>query len=100
MTFFDLVFKRKSGRGGFQARHDYTNGYGVSVIDDGYGSDAGLYEVAVMFQGDLCYDTPITDDVLGHLTSDDVTDIMERVSKLPSPFMLPAPKAMNTGDAA
>ncbi len=52
-----------------------------------YGGPAGLFELAVMkgtsFEySELTYDTPITNDVLGHLTEDDVTDLLEKVSQL------------------
>lgn len=30
-----------------------------------------------------CYTTPITNDVLGHLTEEDVTKYMKQVQKLP-----------------
>ena len=47
---------------------DFDNGYGVSVIDYGYGSHQGLLEMAVIHDDRLCYSTPITSDVIGHLT--------------------------------
>ena len=32
--------------------------------------------------GDLTYDTPITDDVIGYLREQDVTEVMEKVQQL------------------
>jgi uncharacterized protein YlbG (UPF0298 family) len=32
--------------------------------------------------GDISYDTPVTNDVIGYLNSDEVTDIMEQVQIL------------------
>ena len=65
----------------------FPNGYGVSVIDTGYGSDDGMYELAVLKgtpgNATLCYTTPITDDVLGWLTEADVDNYIEQVKALP-----------------
>jgi hypothetical protein len=32
---------------------------------------------------EITYDTPITDDVIGHLTETEVTDIMKQIQELP-----------------
>lgn len=64
-------------------RMKFDNGYGVSVISDGYGGERGLKELAVMHDGKLCYDTPITSDVMGHLTDAEVMEIIEQVKQLP-----------------
>lgn len=85
-TFADLDFKPHPGMpGSVQARADFGNGYGASVIRGpySYGGDQGLYELAVMRAGRLCYDTPITDDVEGHLTPDDVTGLLAKIEALP-----------------
>ena len=65
-------------------REFFPNGYGVSIIcnDFSYG-----LEMAVL-KGDadnyeMCYDTPITDDVLGHLTPEDLTEYIQMVKDLP-----------------
>ena len=72
----------------------FDNGYGASVIDNGYGSDKGLYELAVVkwtktSEGfsdfwDICYDTPIADDVIGRLSMDKVIEIIEKIKELPA----------------
>lgn len=62
---------------------EFENGYGVSVIEHGYGGDVGLKELAVLHSGEICYDTPITDDVLGYLTDTEVMEIIEQVKQLP-----------------
>jgi uncharacterized protein YlbG (UPF0298 family) len=42
-----------------------------------------LFEVAVLGKdGDITYDTPVTNDVIGYLNPDDVTDIMKQVQEL------------------
>lgn len=33
---------------------------------------------------ELCYDTPITDDVIGHLKKDEVQPLLDRIAALPS----------------
>lgn len=73
---------------GVQAKHFFSNGYGVSVVrfPGSYGYQDDLYEVAVI-QGnydsfELCYDTPITDDVLGHRDEIDIENILEEVEAL------------------
>lgn len=65
----------------------FDNGYGVSVITHGYGSRQGLKELAVIIHNgkgkyDLCYDTPITDDVIGWLTDKEVEEITQKVANL------------------
>jgi hypothetical protein len=47
-----------------------------------YGGDRGLYELAIFKDGEICYDTPITDDVIGYLRPEDVTDVMIKVQQL------------------
>jgi hypothetical protein len=32
--------------------------------------------------GNLTYDTPVTNDVIGYLTEEDVTDVMKQVQEL------------------
>lgn len=74
---------------GVQYIFHFSNGYGASVIRNGisYGHEKGLYELAVLgLSGDLCYNTPITDDVIGWLKPDEVGEILERIADLPSPI--------------
>lgn len=40
--------------------------------------------VAVLHHGALCYDTPITDDVIGHLDFGEVAKILNQISMLPT----------------
>ena len=65
--------------------YKFENGYGASVVshDVSYGGDRGLYEIAVLdSSGDLCYSTPITDDVIGFATEDKVLDTLHRIKML------------------
>ncbi len=64
----------------------FENGYGVSVIRSSfsYGGKNGFYEIAVLnTNGDLCYDTPITDNVIGWLDETGVSDVMHQEQELP-----------------
>jgi hypothetical protein len=63
----------------------FENGYGVSVVSHthSYGGRKGLFEVAVLGKdGDISYDTPVTDDVIGYLNPEEVTDTMKKVQEL------------------
>ena len=85
-TFNDLDFNPMDmGIGiGIQARINFDNGYGASVIRSpySYGGNQGLYELAVIKDNAICYDTPITDDVIGYLTEDDVTKYLGQIQEL------------------
>lgn len=76
------TFARGLHVGGTQWRFEFPNGYGASVINDGYGAEQGLYEVGVLFQGNLTYETPITDDVLGCLDEAEVVAVLDQVEAL------------------
>jgi hypothetical protein len=63
----------------------FANGYGASVIRNSYsyGHEYGLYELAVLKDGRLCYSTPITSNVIGYLTADKVAKHLSQIEKLP-----------------
>lgn len=65
---------------------EFANGYGASVVrfPHSYGAAEGLWELAVLRAGRLTYATPITDDVLGHLTEADVRSVLRDVAELPA----------------
>ena len=70
---------------GYQLVYKFDNGYGASVVkhDFSYGGENGQYEVAVLDnEGALCYDTPITSDVIGYLTMSEVDKILVNISHL------------------
>lgn len=64
---------------------NFDNGYGASLIrcSMSYGYEDGLWELAVTKNGELCYDTPITDDVIGYLNDPQADEILERIARLP-----------------
>ena len=71
--------------GGIQRIYRFENSrYGASVVchEGSYSSSAGKWELAVLRDGDLCYTTPITDDVIGYLTDDEVQKILARIDAL------------------
>ena len=70
--------------GGIQKVYQFPNGYGASVIQHkgSYGYQKGLWELAVLFEGELCYGTEITDDVMGHLNDPEVDNILGKISRL------------------
>lgn len=64
---------------------EFDNGYAASVIcnEHSYGGHSGRFEVAVLRDGDICYDTPITSCVIGHLDFQEVADLLVRIAALP-----------------
>ena len=73
---------------GMQKIYKFPNGYGASVVRTkySYGGKKGLWELAVIKFDDcswnLCYDTPITDDVIENLRWDEVEKYLEEINKL------------------
>lgn len=64
--------------------YKFDNGYGASVVCNfgSYGGKDGLFEVAVLKGDDICYDTDITNDVIGWCGFAEVAEILERVKNL------------------
>ena len=83
-TFNDLDFNPMEMGLGIIARINFDNGYGASVVKSmySYGGNQELYELAIIKNSDICYDTPITDDVIGYLTEDDVTKYLGQIQEL------------------
>lgn len=81
--------------GGTQRVYAFPNGYGASVIpeykelttkDGKYRRTPikGCWEVAVLFEDELCYTTPLTDDVIRRLNDPQVDDILIKIRNLNS----------------
>jgi hypothetical protein len=85
-TFNDIEFKSNpmGEEYGIVSRTKFDNGYEVSVVKSEYtyGGKDGLYELAIFKDGDICYDTPITNDVIGYLRPEDVTEVIQKIQKL------------------
>jgi hypothetical protein len=69
---------------GTQYEFSFPNGYGASVITGPYahGGEQGLWELAVMKGGHLNYETPITSDVIGYLSTDEVAAHLDAIEAL------------------
>jgi len=74
----------------------FKNGYGASIIPEYHYPPKqkpmdsvknrkvipGLYEVAVFYNGELCYDTPITHDVLRSQNDPEVQRVVGMIQRL------------------
>lgn len=70
---------------GKQCIVQYSNGYGASIVQGPhtYGGKDGLYELAVFGKdGEITYDTPITNDVLGYLSEAEVEKTLLNIKNL------------------
>lgn len=81
-----LVESNDNVNGGVQRVYKFPNGYGASVIKGPYtyGGKKGLWEVAVLKGEELCYDTDITSDVIGHLNDPEMDAILRQIERLPN----------------
>ena len=95
MIFSDLQFHPRfapkmqdPNASGIQAKHFFDNGYGISVVrfPGSYGYEEGLYESAVLKGTEenwqICYDTPITSDVIGHQTEEVVEVLLYEIENI------------------
>ena len=60
------------------SRTHFQNGYGMSLA-----SVDGTLEIAVLYDGEICYDSPITEDVVRGVTLKDIIQIAETLKALP-----------------
>lgn len=78
---------------GYMYRAAFANGYGISIVkhDGSHGHGCNTWEIAVLKRGekndikeyDLCYDTPVADDVIGWLTGPEVMEYARKINDLP-----------------
>lgn len=83
-SFKDLNFEPHPGGDGVMVWEHFENGYGVSVVrtEFTYGGKQGLYELAVLKDGEIHYDNPVAKgDVVGYLRPEDVSDAMLVIQK-------------------
>jgi hypothetical protein len=112
-TYKDLEFGAPlNGMNGLQARMDFENGYGISVVRckmpvlpeiprplgmsqyGTYTNNENEWEVGIMKDGELTGETDLAseDGVLGHQTAEQVTEIMitlQQIGNEPEPAELP-----------
>ncbi len=98
-TFKDLEFRTHMAGNGLQGFAFFPNGYGVSVVRfklgfysggtktyGSYTNNEDEWELAVLKGNSddwsITYNTPVTEDVLGHLSEVEVTDVMKKVQEL------------------
>lgn len=62
----------------------FPNGYGASVIRHrySYGGPQGFFELAVLKGDAICYESPLTTDVLGWQTEDEICECLEMIKNL------------------
>jgi hypothetical protein len=84
-TFQELKFQDHTLVGRKQCIVQFPNGYGASIVQGEYtyGGKDGLYEIAVFGKdGHISYSTPITDDVLGYLSEEEVEKTLIDIKNL------------------
>ena len=84
-TFQELKFQHHTLVGKKQCIVQFPNGYGASIVqgEHTYGGSKGLYELAVLGKdGEITYDTPITNDVLGYLSEAEVEKTLLEIKNL------------------
>ena len=94
ITFDNIEFKTHAYGDGVHGLIFFPGGYGLSVVrykhpySTRYSSytDDKTWEVAIIKgtknQWEICYDTDITDDVLGYQTEEDINRIIKHVVRL------------------
>jgi len=87
---YEPIDARPLESGAVQKVYKFDNNYGASVVkgEHTYGGDEGLWELAVVIFDtsggfNLCYTTPITSDVEGHLSDDEVEVLLAKIEALP-----------------
>ena len=66
-----------------QTRFYFKNGYGASVINHGYGSSNGLYELCLLKGDNVHYiDDSCYEDVIGYLTMNQILGHLHNISQL------------------
>jgi len=86
IKFNELKFKELPDMSGVYCRIMFENGFGASIVKHkySYGGDKGLYEIAILddIEGGPIYYTSVTDDVLGHLSENDVETHLKEIKSL------------------
>ena len=69
---------------GYCYEFQFENNYGASVIKHSYsyGNEDDLFELAVLDDREITYDTYLADDVLGWLTNEEVLECFKQIQSL------------------
>lgn len=69
---------------GYYWAFEFPNGYGASIAKHlgSLGHSKDLFQLAVLKDGYLCFDTPITHDRIGWLSNQEVLDLLKKISEL------------------
>jgi len=68
----------------------FDNGYGASIVTGSiaYTDEDHPYELAILkgneYNHSICYDTYLTNDVIGYCNAEKINDLLEKISKLPT----------------
>jgi hypothetical protein len=79
-------------RSGLASRKMFPNGWGISVVCHGchafrtygYDLDKPQFEIAVLSPGGLHYRNPITCDIVGYLSAQEVDEFMRQIAAWPT----------------
>ena len=79
-----IIDRPHPGMVGSQKIYRFPNGYGASVIKTltSYGLELGVVKFTSENKWQLTYETPITDDVLGHLTPETLEQALDDIAAL------------------
>lgn len=82
----NYIVDAKDIHDGVQVLFKFENGYGASVIFHSYSFGIELavakFKSEENIEWDICYDTPITDDVIGNLSHEELEKILVNISWL------------------
>jgi hypothetical protein len=85
MKISELNFvSHPAGMGGQQAKVNFNNGYGASIITGShfYSRSECPYEIAVFKNNEIHYNNPIANgNVCGYLTEEEANDILKKIEK-------------------
>lgn len=81
-SFADLKFQQHPFSWSGKITHcRFRNGYGLSVVNVNFAyCDNDTYEVAILKDEEVIYNTPLTDYVLAYQTEEDIDHLISMVS--------------------
>ena len=82
-TFKDLKWQDHPD-GGKMAIINFSNDFGASIIsgENFYSSEEFPFEIAVLKFGNICFNSGITEDVIGYCNEETVTNILKDIQDL------------------